>query len=492
MGTGIIRRLLSAGLACMLGSACYAVRAETVQAVQEPTCTASGYRITTDPARGVSTVENLPAVGHDWPDWTTDAAAGVQRRICAACGYEEQVRISSIPMESIAALYLTGSLEGVGKKQKVTLEAEFRSPEQSFACYGVMTMQGHSTFGYLKHNYTLRLYNDAREQVKYKVQFGTGRKEHKYILKANYLDLSQCRNLAGARIWRSMTACREGLHPRIAALPTLGAVEGFPVMVYLNGGLHGLYTMNLHKDGDLYGMREGERAALVICNRETSPEALFRAPAVFDEDARSDWEIEFCGTKNDAWVRQSFNGLIDFVMTASDGDFRDQIRRRLDVDAAVDYLILIYALGLPHSGAKDLVMLSYGDVWMPSAYDMDQAFGLDAESGRYLSPEEFLPQKTDGVWSSGTGSLLWDRLLNAFEKEVCARYAELRGHVLSRENLLRCVEEFVSGIPETCYDLDANLYPNRPLNDRNMQGQITTYITRRLEALDAALEVNVP
>lgn len=485
----IAMALLAAALIAVLGYGVHRYNRNHPRTVVKATCTEPGYVMNSDLLTGTTSVEHLPVLGHDFSKWTADQAAATQSRTCSRCGFEETIRLSSVTDESIPTLRLKGSLDGIGKKVKVALEAEFSGMGQTFECYAIMTLQGHSTYGYEKRNYTVRFYDDDQSVVKHKVQFKDWNREHKYILKANYMDLSQCRNLIGARIFSLMAASREQLSPRLSALPTLGAVDGFPVSVYLNDEFFGLYTMNLHKDDDLYQMQEGERAALVICNQQTTEEALFRAPAAFLPDYSSDWEIEFCGTQDETWAKNSFNELIGFVMNSTDEEFREKLPSYLDREAAIDYLIFIYALGLQRSGAKDLVMLSYGDRWIPCAYDMDEAFGLDAERAAYLAPEAFVPVKTDGRWDSGTGSLLWDRMLNAFEDEIRARYAFLRGDVLSVENLNGMVGEFMGGIPEGLYDMDVNLYPGRPMKDPDMKTQITTYIEKRFEILDAILEV---
>lgn len=461
---------------------------DMLQTVVEASCTESGYIITTDPKSGSRRVQSLPATGHAFGGWIPDESAGTQSRTCSACGFQEQVRISSVDEALMPRLLLTGSMEEIGKKEKVVLQAEFSGLQQHFQCYAIMTLQGHSTYGFKKRNYTIRFYDDAQSVRKHRLQFKNWNREHKYILKANYMDLSQCRNLVGSRLWRSMAACRENLPRRIADLPCFGAVDGFPVDVYLNGEYFGLYTMNLHKDEDLYQMKAGERAALAICNHQTADESLFHSEAAFLPDYSSDWEIEFCGTEDESWARDSFNELIDFIMHSPDEAFRQGLSAHLDVEAAIDYLIFIYALGLPQSGAKDLVMLNYGDVWIPSAYDMDEAFGLNADLASYLSPEEFVPNWTGDAWSSGTGSLLWDRLLNAFGKEISARYAYLRKGVLTEENLVGMVEDFMGAIPETSYDMDMNLYADRPLDDPDMKTQIMAYISKRFAVLDSSLE----
>ena len=222
----------------------------------------------------------------------------------------------------------------------------------------------------------------------------------------------------------------------------------------------------------------------MICNRQTADEALFRAEAAFAEDYSSDWEVEFCGTEDQTWAKESFNRLIRFVKDSSDEAFREHLDEYLDTDAAVDYLLFIYALGLEHSGAKDLVMLTYGGPWIPAAFDMDEAFGLDPGNARYRDPEDFVPVFTGDTADSRTGSLLWDRLLACMGDRITERYRTLRESSLSEAFMIRCVRDFIAQIPESFYDYDLYLYPDRTVKDTHMDEQIEQYIAGRMQVLD--------
>ena len=449
---------------------------------KDPTCVDPGYRAYEE--QGTIRIEELPPTGHQFTEWDVDSEAKTRTHTCNICGYEETIRISSIPENLLPRLEMTGSMDGIGRKSRVVLEIQYTDPEQSFHCYGLCTLQGHSTYGLPKKNYTIRFYDDTEGNQKHKVRFRGWNREHKYILKANYKDVSQCRNIVGAWLWTEIVKSRKTIPERLSALPAYGAVDGFPIAVYFNGEFFGLYTLNLHKDEDLYQMKKGAREAVVICNEQKTDESLFRSKAAFLPNNESDWEIEFSGTGDDVWVRDSFNGLISFVMESDDVTFHEHLHEYLDLDAAIDYLIFIYALGLEDSGAKDLVMLSYGDQWIPSAYDMDEAFGLDALDSVYRKPEVFLPRQMDGAWGSGTGSLLWDRILNSFTEQFLDRYHELRSGPLSEENLIGSVRRFSSQIPESFYDYDWYLYPGRDEQFAHMDQQIEQYIPSRLKLLD--------
>ncbi len=459
--------------------------ADIITTTIEPTCTEPGQVLTEDTEAHVIKAETIPATGHSFGDWLP-IDSFYEERVCAVCG-EKETRITLTAEErAIPWLMLYGSMDGINKKTRVTLKASFIRPGDGFECYSITSIQGHSTLGLDKPNYTVRFYDDADGGQKHKVSFGNWHKEHKYILKADYYDVTQCRNLVGAELWRELTKSRENVHPRIAALPTLGAVDGFPISLWLNDEFLGLYTFCLHKDDDLFDMEKGEQAAILICNDNSEEEAVFRAPAIMDTEGIHNWEMEFCGTEDWTWARNSFNSLVDFVMNSSDEEFRGHLVKYLDVNTAVDYLIFIYVLGLVNSGAKDLVLVSFGNEWIPSAYDMDEAFGLMPAGKGIYAPDYFLPHCEDGRWTSETSSLLWDRLLQNYEEEIRIRYRELRSGALSEEKILALVDSFTEAIPMSLYLRDAERYPGRP-NAKKMIEQIHTYVTERLPMLDAVL-----
>lgn len=453
-----------------------------------PTCTDSGYTLSQDPETGETTVtDTVPATGHSFGPWeSTRSAEGVTcalyRRVCSLCAAEEQT--AEYTDLGIPRLSLYGSLEGIGKKSEVPLTARYEDPASgtAFECFATLKHQGHSTLSFPKKNYTLKFFRDENRTDKYKMTFSHWNKENKYILKANYCDPSQCRNLVCANIWADLCAARAHPAPQLAELSNYGAVDGFPVALYLDDEFSGLYTMNLHKDDDLFGMKDGEQQAIMICNSTTLPEAFFREEAQFTDD--SPWEVEYCGTEDSQWAKDSMNELIRFVMTADDARFKAELSRYLDTEAAIDYLLAIYALGLPGNGAKDLVLASYGDRWIPSMYDMENAFGLNKDGTAAAAPTEHLPKKTADGWDSATGNLLWDRLLNNFEADIRLRYESLRSSILNPDSLCDRVSRSIAEIPDLLYAADAALYPDMP-HPFPQEGQITDYIRGRIAALDS-------
>ena len=441
--------------------------------VFEPSCTEAGYALHEDLFAGSTyIVDGPPALGHLFADGPA----------CTRCGWQADPEIIS----ELPRIDLSGSMDGISKDQRITLRFAYQSGNQQFSCYAFTTWQGHSSLAYPKKNYTVRLYADESITQKYRLHLGNWQLEHKYILKANYLDGSQVRNLIAARLWGDMAKTRPNLSARLRSTSNFGAVDGFPVTLWHNGVFQGLYTLNLHKDEDLYGMGGTARDAVVIANARTMDESLFRAPAAFAEDV-SDWELEYCGTDEDnAWAKESFNDLIRFVISSDDETFRSGLSAHLDVESAIDYLLFLYVTGLEQNAAKDLVLIKYeGTPWMATVYDMEHAFGLSADGSSALDPSLFLPSMGEGACSSGTDSLLWDRLLQLYAPEIRQRWQTLRQNVLAQDTLIAQASALLNAIPPEASEKDRALYPERCLME-NPDQQILAYIQQRLSLLDAA------
>lgn len=449
--------------------------------VVKATCTDPGYSLYTSRADGSTYVDDvIPAPGHSWSSWkTAEASAGVQpaveSRVCDVCGAdEERVLYPQLPLPVVA---LEGDLTGIAKKKEVAVSAEFIGSDRNFTAYATLKHQGHESLKYDKKNFTLKLYRDSDRDDKYKMTFSHWKEEHKYILKANYIDPSHCRNLVCADIWAEIAAERTSLPGEMKTLSNYGAVDGFPVALYINREFEGLYTWNLHKDDDLFGMEKGKAQAILIANDDSAPEAFFREQAVFAGD--SPWEVEFCGTEDSSWAKEKLNALIEFVRESSDESFRKELKDHLDVDSAIDYYLSIYALGLTNHKAANLILVCYGEdqPFTASLFSMNSAFGLSEDGTKVLEPEDFLP-------GDATGNLLWDRLAETFRPEIEERYAELRKTVFEPESLCRRVTEYTNAIPQTLTEADAAVYPH-PNPEISHVEQITRYIARRIELLDS-------
>ena len=453
-----------------------------------PTCTDNGYTIVTK--GGKTQFENIvAATGHSFTPWqigqeAQDGAAGVRSRSCSVCGYEERELFQQ--EGQMPQIYLSGDIAGIGKKEQVALSVTFSIDGVEFNGYASMKYQGHSSLQYAKKNYTMKLYSNAECSDKQKLTFSHWNPENKYILKANFNDISRSRNLICADIWSQMVATRENVQPRLLETSNMGAVDGIPVLLYLNEEFQGIYNLTLHKDDALFAMKDGQKDGILIINETQTPAAQFKAH--IDWADSNDWEVEYCGTEDTSWLTEKLDRFTTFVQESSDEAFRRELREYADVDSLIDYLLAIYALGLPENSARDLILATYEDgVFFASLFDMEAGFGMKRDATGFYEPGYGLPQKTDGVWTSGTDSLLWDRLLQNFYPEICSRYRALRKDVLSTDKILSQAAEKLALIDPGFNQTEMTIYPTQPLQNVPPMAQINEYTTQRLALLDEIL-----
>ena len=175
---------------------------------------------------------------------------------CLKCNEEKTERINSKSM--LPQISFNSSTEGINKDSEVLLNAEYVDDEITFQTYASLKYQGHTAMLYDKKNYTVKFYEDENKDKKNKVSIHGWKESNKYCLKANYIDFSQSRNIVSANIWRDVVASRKHIDKNIAELQNYGAIDGYPIMVFINDKYQGIYTMNIPKDDDTYNIGDDE------------------------------------------------------------------------------------------------------------------------------------------------------------------------------------------------------------------------------------------
>lgn len=425
----------------------------------------------------------LPTGEHTYKEWSTvsDATAfesGTEISYCSICGGAPKEREIPAHVTNMPILYMDGDyMSATNAKNEVKMSVSYTTPDgEVFSGYALIKVQGATSTAYPKKNYTIKLYKDEDCTGKLKVDLGWG-KESKYCLKANWVDHTQARNIVACRLWSDMVDSRpvSEIQARLAGLPTnAGAIDGFPIAIYMNGEFYGLYTMNVPKDEWMFGMDDCETEALLSADDWLNTDFSVLLTD-FTENSAGDyvannggWELKYFGTEkttgSTAWVTESFNRLILFCQQNDGEEFRSGISEYLDVDSAIDYLILFYAIYMRDNTSKNMLWATYdGNVWIPSVYDQDGTFGMVWDGKRYAPADQALPLVKNGKIdvNSGLGSgyyLLWDRMWNCFTEEILARYKELRESTLSLEYIVATFEEFRSCVPDSIYAADCKAW----------------------------------
>lgn len=394
--------------------------------------------------------------------------------------------------DDIPKVFLSGEnfSQMTTSKNEVKMDMEYISKTDKFKSAIKIKYQGSSTLAFPKHNYTIKMYTDNTYTIKLKKEFrGWGYSKNKYVLKANWVDHTHARNVVTARLWGDMVNDRtdyESLPDGLKSSPNNGAVDGFPIKVYVNGKYEGLYTWNIGKDDWMFGMDATNVNQAVLCaernnngNTSTTDNNIltceFRANANIDGN---DWSLEFPDILQDN-IKTSFNNLINCIKDTDDVTFKSTIETYLDITSALDYYILMYLSADVDGLAKNLIMMTYdGTKWFCSAYDMDNIWGSKGTSP-FASAELKCPSEY-----YDNNNLLWKRLETCFVQELKSRYVELRKSSLSITNIINRFERFTDCISSALYAEDIEIYSAIPYpNDNNLK-QIRNYVLNRSKYVD--------
>ena len=288
---------------------------------------------------------------------------------------DEWIENIKIAGANLPVVFLEGDMTGISKENAVPMKLRFVSQFKSFEETCTLKYQGTSSMGYPKKNFTVKL--DSNHGV------GWG-KQKKYCLKANYIDHSHARNIVSARLWSQVVSSR----PDYAEMPELlqqspnnGAVDGFPIRVYLNETYQGIYTMNVPKGSWQFKMDDTNENHCILCG-ENYVSGCFRGSANIDG---TDWSDELHDVVPDS-VKTRWNEVIDFVMNSTDEDFKANITNYIDLQSLIDYYIFAYvSTGLDSMGKNQIYYTYDGQKYYASMYDMDSTWGMYYDGKKFVS-----------------------------------------------------------------------------------------------------------
>lgn len=402
----------------------------------------------------------------------------------------------------IPTLYLWGdNILSLRDKSK-TLKNEVK---YSFPAYGVsgivekFKVQGASSVGHPKKNYTLNLDKDFEA-------FRNYGKNHKYVIKANYTEPSQALNVVGARLWGRIRDTHKHADtgilntngdqlvdnngnrivaetdPQLSIGGTYGAVDGFPIAVYINDQYWGIYTFNIPKDDWMAKMPNKSKNKYAIIDTIWTPQGAFLKETNFDDQM----ELQFCSTKDTTWAKDSVNALIRTVMNHYDtaDEFNQAVSPLLDIDSAIDYYIFSVLIDNDDGIFRNYLLQTFdGKKWYFAAYDLDSIFGRTPD---FL---EHMPAKSDtddwrdhGVtFDNVTNSnRLFYQLWKFYKDEILKRTKALVDGVMSDSAVDTAFVDFVRHIPVKAYDAELDVWPYTPNTSVDNVNRIGRWYMQRI------------
>lgn len=399
------------------------------------------------------------------------------------------------------------AFEEMSKSNAVTMQIEYVSTDTSL--YGQsfdlgkcsVKWQGTSSIVYAVKNYKIKLKNDREETVKHALREGMI-KESTFVLKADYMESSHANNTGLAKIVNKYLY-DEPLPPKKEHpdRKIVSAIDGFPVKLYLNDDLMGIFNFNLDKGNDeSFGFDEENENCLsyeISANTDTTAGAFFKwtgPTAKYHtelEYLKADFEQRFPDEDDKPdYGYDKLKELVDWVSDADDATFRREFEDHFNKEYTFKYIIFVLVMGMVDNLGKNMMISTWdGKIWFPCFYDLDTCLSLD-NSG-YIKFDVDIEMEA-GTYNTSSSNL-WTKVLRVFEKEIYAMYRDMRSKQFKEENLFSVlIGEQIDQIPEMLYNYDSEKkYLEHPQYIHMLHGSrrehMRKWLTERLLYLDSKM-----
>ena len=383
--------------------------------------------------------------------------------------------------DDIPTIFITGKIPD--SKTYVSGELEYVSKSYRFHAYTYIKLQGNSTLYLPKKNYTVNLYSDENRSVKLNKEFKNWGFHNNFVLKAEYNDILHARNVVGAKLWSKVVQSRndyDTLPEELKNSPNNGAIDGFPVRVYVNGVYNGLYNWIIPKCDWMVGMNSANaNHVLLSAEFNDNGDVAYRFnPCNFNTpwDGSEDYFSVEVG-RNSTELVSSLNAIFSSI----DNNDPTSLEQSLDIKSAIDYFIFQEIILGTDGLAKNMLLATYDMTkWYLSAYDMDSTFDLDW-NGQIL--EYYNSDMPNSPYNNKFSDLLqyiWRNYHDAYVE----RYTELRKSVLSYSSIIEEFEKYIGVYSEDVYIQDTAIYPDIPSVVDNTLTSLRRFVRKRLEYLD--------
>ena len=388
---------------------------------------------------------------------------------------------NSVTQYELPILYLIGDTSpiAINKDNKVTLNYIYEGRS------GTCTLKGQGATSYRvaqaliqagkagKFNYTIKF------DTPFEAKAGWGAQQ-KYCLKANYIDATHSRNIVSCILWGMSVKSRSSAPATLTNLPNGGAIDGFPVIIMLNGKFHGLYTWNIPKDGWMFGLEKDSTRTQAIVGADDHTTAT-----QFKEASMSGFEVEFASDEsNTDWVSNSLTRMLSAVINSNGSDLDTTVAQYLDLDSCIDHYIHTVIDKATDCVDKNYLLVTFDGIkWYMSAYDRDSIHGLNWDASGTTRPVSNV-----SFTECATTVRIYDLIKRFKTNALKARYRELRSNILSESRIMEKFENFAWAIPAPLMMEDVKLYPTILGSSVNTIDQIGRFVRQRLIRCDEWIE----
>lgn len=366
-------------------------------------------------------------------------------------------------------MYFYGDTSAMTKENPVNLRIKYIATEgygQSFDLDNcIVNWQGTSSLQYAVKNYKIKLRNTDGSKYKHALH-DNWIKESTFTLKADYMESSHANNTGLAKIVGKYLYDTP-IPPQEDDERIRTTVSGFPIKLYINDEVMGVFNFNLDKkDDDSFGLNKKKYKECVsyevAANSNITAGAFNKwtsASGVSERDYYlADFELRYPSVNEEEGIGEDYKMLtslkrvVDWVSDASDEEFKTELEQYFNKEYLIKYYIHTMLFGMVDNFGKNMMLTTWdGNIWFPTFYDLDSCLGLDNTG--YLKFDCDIEMST-GVFNTSS-SKLWVKLQRVFSKEIKEVYKKLRSTKYNYDNFMSIlIGEQIDRIPEALYNLD--------------------------------------
>jgi len=345
---------------------------------------------------------------------------------------------------------------------KVLAEFMYSDDDVTFSSYIGIEIRGGYSKSFPKKTFDIEFWLDSNGLKKRPVKFGNLRLDDDWILDALYNEPLRIRSYLAHNLWLKI----HQLYYQAVKTEAKSGAEVIYAEVFLNGSYNGVYIISEQVDKKQLQIEEhdgtirGELYKAVSWGKACTYDELpsytnnSRNWGGFDYEYPEDWQAT-------NWFE--LYDFIDFVINASDNNFKADIWNRFNKENCMDYYIYLNLIRAGDNRGKNIFVgkLDVGEPYFNTPWDLDACFGTNWEGNNDPRTENIL---TNGLFRRAIR-------LNAgdFKTDMGNKWHAYRENILSNETMDNYFSEAYN------YLLDNNIYERESIVYPNYDFSVASY-----------------
>ncbi|WP_151819238.1 CotH kinase family protein [Acinetobacter seifertii] len=345
--------------------------------------------------------------------------------------------------------------------------------------YAKFGVQGQSSAGFPKKNWSFDFYKDAAGSSSFDIKIGAVKAQDSFNFKANFIDHLHVRQMFNLELWQEIQNSRHGYPKQDIdnyyigktgkdAVPT-GATAApymYPAVCNINSEFYGVGCIHYAKKRSNYNIAKNKPKEILID---------FGGITSIDEMDPTIIEIKAPSSPTAATLAAIERWRV-FAKSSSE-NIAANYASYLSKQNIIDYYCYVDFICGADIVFKNLMMYSWdGNIWRIGVYDVDMTYGLDFDG----TVTRFTP-----TYDAFQGNGFWDRIHIAFQTDIEARYAELRRlGLFSVDHVYLSMSHLLSFYPSDLLSAEYTKW-NPPSLTQTTFAALLEWVKQRLVFLDA-------